>query len=133
MLTDSVEETAAQLVLSVAFADAVTAADGARRFQAELAAMPSVREVQIKLDRPRIITGAELVLAIGTAVVVARSTRELLREINRLVDELTKLGGNLKVLKSAWTVERRPVEQLDEQVLAVHAAKRKSRAARHAA
>jgi hypothetical protein len=128
MQTDVFQELSAEIMLSVTFADAASAAEGARALQLRLAQLDATRVVVVEPEEGVRITGVEAAAAFGVAIIVARGARELLVELRLVVQELKKFARELGVGDLAATVDGQALEEVTEEHLAKHAKKAGKRA-----
>jgi len=69
-----------------------------------LAQIPNVEESEVQQPEQRFITGAEIAVGLGAAIMIAKSAKEAIDVVDGFVTSLTKLIHSIKGLKSA-TIE----------------------------
>lgn len=130
MQTEVSPAASVEVMLCATFADAASTAEGARALRLHFAQIGCMREAVVEAEEAR-ITGLEVAAVLAALVLVARGTRELLGEVRLVVRELKKLSKELSVRDLDITVDGQPIDELSEEGLERHVAKRRRHAAAH--
>ncbi len=92
----------------------------ANRIEERFGQMEVVEKVSVKPESPQRLTGLEVVAAIGVAVLIARSSRELVEELRKWIPTVKNLMQDFKEVKGLFIEvgkERVPINHLTEEHL----------------
>jgi hypothetical protein len=110
----------AEINLFFEFADGTGLKQAAPKIEDRLRRVEAVKEVEAIPATDMRFTGAEVAAAIAVTAMVARSGRDVVAEIRKLVVEVKGLLGDLHDLKNVYVElgkKRVPIEKLDAQAL----------------
>jgi hypothetical protein len=108
----------AEINLLFEFADRTRLEEAAHQIENRLRSLQAVNEVEAMPTNNMRITGAEVVAAIAVTAMVARSGRDVIVEIRKLVTEVKGLFGDLHDLKDVYVKlgkKKIPIDNLDVQ------------------
>lgn len=91
-----------QISLQFEFSGESEAQAAEKLIQKQLSSLSQVKEVATKRGKPR-ITGVEIVAGVAAALVVVKTSREVLKEVKKLLIEVKGLIKDLKGVKAVVT------------------------------